>query len=200
MLRLDMEQGSESWFQAKLGIPSSSNFDKILTPATGKPSASAKNYMYRLAGERITGVPSETYQNATMQRAIELESEARSAFEFMEDQTVELVGVCYPDEKRRYCCSPDGLLADGTGLEIKCPILHTHVGYLMSGTLPRDYITQVQGSMLVTGASFWHFMSYYPGLTSLIIKVPRDVEYLIKLKVALDMFCAELDKTVEKLR
>jgi len=199
MLRLDIEQGTNEWFQAKLGIPSSSNFDKILTPATGKPSAQAKNYMYRLAGERITGIPVETYQNATIQRGVELELEARSAFEFIEDQAVELVGICFPDEKRKFCCSPDGLF-DNTGLEIKCPLLHTHVGYLLAGKLPTDYIPQVQGSMLVTGAPFWWFMSYYPGMDSLIIKVKRDVEYLIKLKVALDTFCDELDNTTEKLR
>ncbi len=198
MLRLDVKQGSPEWFTARAGIPGASCFDRIVT-TKGEPSKQAKNYLYELAGERIVGAKMETYQNAAMQRGIEMEAEARALFQMIKDVEVEEVGICYPDEGKRYACSPDGLLQDA-GLEIKCPLIHTHVGYLLAGTLPTDYTQQVQGSMLVTGFERWFFMSYYPGLPPLILKVNRDWKFTATLKIELEAFCEELDAVETRLR
>ena len=198
MIILDCEQMDHEWWQAHVGTPSASNFGKILTP-TGKPSASAKDYMYQLAGEVLTGKKTETYHNAVMQRGIEMEAEARTLYELMFDVEVQQVGLIYPDEQRKYCCSPDGIM-DEMGIEIKCPLIHTHVSYLMAGKIPTIYIPQVQGSMLVTGFKRWDFMSYYPGLKPLVVEVKRDDKYCDLLANALDSFNAELEKTVKKLR
>jgi hypothetical protein len=50
---LDVEQGSVEWQMARLGIPTASNFDKIITPKTMKPSASAEKYAWALIAEQI---------------------------------------------------------------------------------------------------------------------------------------------------
>jgi hypothetical protein len=78
--------------------------------------------------------------------------------------------------------------------------MHTHVGYLLAGGLPADYIPQVQGSMLITGFMAWNFMSYYPGLPPLMVKVPIDAAFCAKLKVELLDFCEKLDATEAQLR
>jgi len=197
MIRLDLQQGGPEWLFARAGTPSASNFDKVVT-TKGEPSKQAKNYLYELAGERIAGPKPETYQSAAMLRGLETETEARAYFELVEDAEVQQTGICYTDDKR-FACSPDGLMED-CGLEIKCPLIHTHVGYLLSGILPSDYFAQVQGSMLVTGFSHWFFISYYPGLPALILDVQRDWAFTAALKVALDDFCSELDALTEKLR
>jgi hypothetical protein len=88
---------------------------------------------------------------------------------------------------------------DSAGLEIKCPNLSTHVGYLLAGELPREYIPQVQGSMLVTGLSHWWFLSYYPNLPPLILKVQRDDKFCATLRVELEGFCERLDAVERKL-
>ena len=197
MIRVDLEQGSPGWLSARAGIPSASNFDKVVT-TRGEPSKQAKNYLYELAGERIAGPKPDAYQSVAMLRGLDLEVEARAYFELVMCGEVQQTGICYADDKL-FSCSPDGLLED-CGLEIKCPLIHTHVGYLLAGTLPTDYFQQVQGSMLVTGFSHWYFMSYYPGLPPLILDVQRDWEFTAKLKVALDEFCQELDTVTDKLR
>ena len=200
MIILDCEQLDTEWFDAHIGTPSASNFSKILTPM-GKPSASAKDYMYQLAGEILTGKKTETYQNATMQRGIEMEVKARSLYEQMFDVEVQQVGLIYPDEQKKYCCSPDGVrLDEEIGQEFKCPLIHTHISYLIANRLPTIYIPQVQGSMLITGFKRWDFMSYYPGLKPMIVKVERDDEYCDLLVYALDKFIAELIKTIRKLK
>ena len=199
MIILDCEQLSDEWFAARTGIPSASHFDRIVT-SKGEPSKQARDYMYQLAGERLTGKKEETYTNATMQRGIDLEPEAVAHFELVMNLDVQKVGLCYPDEDKRYSCSPDGLIGEDDGMEGKAPLLHTHISYLLGNKLPTKYVQQVQGSMLVTGRKHWYFHSYYPGLKSLIVKVGRDEKFIAKLKAALDKFCDELEKTVKKLR
>jgi len=199
MIILDCEQGGEEWFKARSGIPTSSCFDKVITPKTMKPSAQAQNYLYTLAGERIAGIKAETYQNEWMKRGSDMEGEARDLFQLVKDVDVKQVGLVYPDEKKRYACSPDGLL-ENAGLELKCPAMHTHISYLLGQCLPGDYIPQVQGSLLITGFQLWWFMSYYPGLPPFILKTTRNNSFISRLKALLDDFCEELDAVTDRLR
>ena len=80
----DVEQGSEEWFAARIGIPSASVFDKIIG-SQGKLSTQQQKLIYQLAGERITGEKEESYTNGAMQRGTELEPEARECFELITD-------------------------------------------------------------------------------------------------------------------
>lgn len=193
-----IDQLSPAWFKMKAGIPGASSFDKIVT-SKGEPSKQSQKYLCQLAGEAIVGDKMEAYTNTTMQRGIELEGEARALFELINNVEVKQVGLCFADEQRKYLCSPDGLLPN-SGLEIKCPLVHTHVEYLLKRKLPIEYIQQVQGSMLVTGFSSWWFVSYYPGIKPLIIKIKRDEKFIEKLKIALDCFCIDLVMIVKKLK
>ena len=66
-------------------------------------------------------------------------------------------------------CSPDGMLNEKTGIEIKCPYNNeNHVLHMMVGNgddlkrIKSEYYWQVQMSMLVTGAESWYFVSYNP--------------------------------------
>jgi len=192
------EQGSEEWFQARSGIPTASNFKKIVT-SKGAPSKSAKDYMYQLAGERITGAPMDTFKSAAMDRGTEFEPEARDFLSLTQGEEITEVGICYPDEEKAYSCSPDGLGFD-IGYEIKCPLIHTHVKYLLDNKLPTAYIQQVQGSMAVTGFDEWVFCSYYPGMQDLTLTIERDEAFISKLKIALTEFNEELDEITEKIR
>ena len=195
------DQYSTDWFDAHSERPGASNFDKIITskgnPTSGK---TREQYLNKLAGQRVWGIYEETYQNDAMRRGIELEPEAREAYELITGRTVLQVGLCYRDEDKRYLCSPDGLLGNNGGFEIKCPNLATHTGYLRKNKLPTQYFQQVQGSLFITGRSFWDFMSYYPGATSFIVTVEPDLEFHKKLDKALENFCDELDQATKFLR
>lgn len=199
----EFEQHSPEWWEARTGRPTSSCFDQILTPKTMKPSAQAEKYLYTLAGERIAGVKTETYSNPWMQRGLELEAEARRLFAMFVDVEVQEVGIVFPDEKKLWASSPDGILdfnGEPAGLEIKCPAIHTHVAYLLAEDVPREYLCQVQGGILTTGFRQWFFMSYYPGLPPLIIGVTRDDTMCNALEKELYAFCKRLDWLEEKLR
>ena len=199
MIIENVVQGTPEWQKERVGIPTASCFDKIIT-VKGERSKQRTKYMYQLAAERITGIKENGYQNAVMERGIQMEDEARKMYELMTGYTVTTVGVCYPDEQKRYGCSPDGLIGEEGLVEIKCPTSAIHVGYLLGGVLPTDYVQQCQGQLLVTGRKWVDFFSFYPGLKPLLVKVKPDKKFLHSLQVELEIFCKELDAITEKIR
>jgi putative phage-type endonuclease len=200
VITLDVEQGSEEWHQARVGLPTASSFSEIIT-TKGEKSTSAKKLMYRLAGEKAIGHAEESYSNGAMQRGIELEPEARALFELITDLEVSQTGLVYLDDRKDRACSPDGLIVgESAGLEIKCPKLETHVGYLFDGKLPTTYFAQVQGSMYITGHDRWHFFSYYPGLKPFHLIVERDLTWCVKLDQALNNFIDDLNEVYKTIK
>ena len=193
---IEVEQGSQEWLLSRCGLPTASGFDKIIT-AQGKPSTQRQKYLYQLAGERILERPEETYKNLAMQRGTEMEPEARSFYEMISGETVTQVGFCLADS---YGASPDGLVGEDGMVEIKCPLVSTHVSYLLNGTFPTEYFQQVQGEILVTGRKWCDFLSYFPGLKPLLVRAFPDPEFQRKLQVELELFCVELDLVVGKLK
>lgn len=193
---IDVVQGSPEWFAAKCGVPSASNFDKIIT-TKGQPSKQRAKYLYRLAGETVTGTQEEGYQNGAMLRGQELESEARDLYTIISGQKVKEVGFCLADG---YGASPDGLVGDVGLLEIKCPSMAVHIGYLLANALPVDYFQQCQGQLLVTGREWCDFVSYFPGIKPLVVRVQRDEGFLRTLEVELEVFTKELAELVKKIR
>lgn len=158
---LDCEQGSEEWLAARLGIPTATGFENIVT-ATGKKSASYIKYMAELIEESILG-GGDTFKSGFMERGNQLEPQARAAYEFLTGNDVIQVGGVYLNEDREVMVSPDGLIPKlKKGLEIKCPKMSTHIRYLLEGGVPAEYVIQVQANLWVTGYETWDFVSYCP--------------------------------------
>ncbi len=195
---IECEQKTPEWHAARCGIPTASGFSKIIT-STGKRSTQREKYLYELAGEKLGGIVDETYQSFAMQRGVLMEAEARGLYEFARD-SVQIVGFCVSD-CGRWGCSPDGFVGDQGGVEIKCPLIHTHVEYLLKckEEMPVDYFQQVQGAMLVTGREWWDFVSYFPGLPPLIVREEPAPVFQRLLKDELEAFCSDLDALVRKL-
>jgi len=199
MKTYDFAQYSPEWYAIRVGMPTSSKFDKLVT-TKGEPSKQREKYLWQLAGEYVAGQAEETYQNAAMLRGLEMEDEARSLYEVINDVEVKQVGFCVGDPVFEYGASPDGFVGEDGLLEIKCGIASTHVGYLLKNTIVADYFQQVQGQMLVTGRMWTDVMSYYPGIKPLIIRVKRDEIFIGKLKAALEIFCYELKELIKKIK
>lgn len=211
-LILNVEQGSDEWLKARLGVITASEFDKIITPS-GSKSASASAYMGKLIAENLTGEQQDTYCSDDMARGNELEPKARSLFKAIKGENVNEVGMVFKDSDKTISCSPDGLIFSypkcgyireekdfqyHQGLEIKCPNLANHISYVINGKLPKQYIPQVQGSMWVTGLNNWWFMSCHPGYKPLIINVERDNYYIAKMEKIILSFSELLQIHKEK--
>ena len=196
-MRIDQnEQGSPEWLAARLGIPSASMFAKIVT-TKGAWSTSADTYINQLVAERLTGEREEIFQSHHMIRGTELEPDARDLYSLMTDSEVTEVGFCLHDTLAAGC-SPDGLIGEDGGLEIKCPAPSTHVEYLRGGVLPSKYKQQVMGCLWITGREWWDFMSYHPTMKPLIVRVERDEEYIAALENCVTKAVHLIEQNVEK--
>jgi hypothetical protein len=192
------EQGSEEWYAARMGIPTASEFSTVM--AKGKDGGASKtraDYLRKLAGEILTGEPMESYSNGYMERGKELEDEARRLFAFMRDVDPQCVGFVRNGDKG---CSPDSLIGDDDGLEIKIALPHIQIERLRLGRLPPEHRHQVQGSIWTCERKRWTFVSYCPRLPLLVVPVERDDGFIAELSGAVTKFNAELAETVEFVR
>ena len=194
MIILDCEQGSEEWREARLGVVTASNASKIVTP-TGRMSSSAAAYMHDLLAEWFTGDPQDEWQgNYWTDRGNVMEAEAFAYFKVFAEVRAERVGFIYRDESRLIGCSPDGLVGETAGLELKCPKAGTHLGWLAAGVCPSKYVPQVQFSMYVTGRRRWWFMSYYPSLPPLLVSVAPDPNFQAALLRCIPQFVEDMEE------
>lgn len=193
---IEVEQGSLEWLQAKLGIPSASEIDKVVTP-TGRPSKQSRAYAYRLVAERLIG---RTLVNLDHIDAIasgkQLEPEAISAYQLIRDVDTHKIGFITTNDGR-VGCSPDRLVGDDGLLEVKSPLPHTHLAYFLDG-FGNDYHCQRQCQMLVTERDWLDMMSYSRELPPVIVRYERDEPYIALLRDALDQFCDLTDEMTRK--
>ena len=194
---IDCEQGTPEWFAARANMPTASCFDMILT-ATGKKSSQVEGYINELCGDWLAGASEDTYTNEHMARGTEMEPVAREYYEFTTGNAVAQVGFCTNDAGT-YGCSPDGLVDETRGLEIKCPARKAHVGYMRGDAIPTKYKPQVQGCMLVTERDTWDWVSYHPNLPSVIITIERDDAWCRLMREALGEFLVKLDRAKAEL-
>ena len=191
------EQGTAEWHEARLGIPTASCFGKIVT-STGTASKQAADYMDELLGEWLTGASKDGYTSTWMARGTELEPDGRLWYEFAHDVTVQQVGFVMRDNGL-VGGSPDGLVGDDGGLEIKCPAPGTHIGYLRTGKIPAKYVPQVQGGMWVCDRQWWNFVSYHPSIEPLVVRVQRDEKFVDSLSALVGRFVEKMLEEREKL-
>jgi hypothetical protein len=194
-----MIQGSQEWLQARCGKATSSEFSSILAKGQGKMRAS---YLRRVLAERLTGKPTETYQNAHMIRGQEQEPFARMAYEAQAGVLVEEVGFIKHSELEAGC-SPDGLIGEDGGAEIKSVIPTVQVETLLRGGYPSEHVAQVQGCLWITGRKWIDFCSYSPDMPEhlrlYVFRVERDELYILNLAAEVTVFLSEVDALVMKL-
>ncbi|MCB1555955.1 MAG: YqaJ viral recombinase family protein [Alphaproteobacteria bacterium] len=199
MILSHIQQGSDEWFDARCGVVTASNFKAVMTGGSGK---TRRSYMRRLYEEIKTGRPTPpSFQSAAMERGCNLEPRARAAYQAETNQDVREVGIVYLCNERRVAASPDGLIGEEGGLEIKCPLPHNHEKYLRDGGVPRQYIPQIQGNLWVTGRQWWDFVSYAPEMAPayrlMIRRIYRDESYIAHLRREVERFVQELDEALE---
>jgi hypothetical protein len=183
----DVAQGSPEWLQCRLGIPTSSCFDQIVTP-TGKLSKSSRKYALKLVAEIITGRSTDGIGSLEwVARGKELEPYAAEAYEMTTGTDTQAVGFITTDDGQ-IGCSPDRLTLDGVGgVELKCPAPHTHIGYVVDG-FGSDYIPQVQGQLYVAELEWVDRFSFHPEAPAYRERTYRDEAFIKTLAQALDEF------------
>jgi len=198
VIRWDGVQGTPEWLEVRRGVITASTFGQIITPKTGKVSASAERVARKVVAEMLTGTVDQSPITKAMEWGIIHEPSARDWYELIHDCTVEQVGFCFLDERLLVGCSPDGLVGDDGGIEIKCVNAADHLGFLLDGEVPAEHLPQIQGCMWITGRQWWDYVSYHPDLPAKTERVYRSETYIDALAVAVtavaEMVAGYLDR------
>lgn len=198
MIRLDVKQGSLEWQLARLGIPTASQFHRIVTPKTMRLSSGVDTYAHELLAEEMLGHPINEDESQFMTRGTALEQQAMQFYEFTRDVKTERVGLVLRDDAL-VGCSPDRLVGEDGGLELKCPSAAVHVSYMLNVADAGKFNAQIQGALWLTGRQWWDWLSYNPELPSVLVRFHRDEKFIATLETAIGHFIEYLDECRRKL-
>jgi len=199
---VDCEQGTPEWLAARAGKVTASMVSAVLM----KPeTAGFRDYQAQIVAEILTGKPQGSdYSNAAMQFGTETEPLARSAYEVHTGFAVDQVGMVIHPTIDRAGASPDGLLGHSGLVEIKCPKVSTHLGYLIAGVVPTGYKNQMMWQMACTGRAWCDFVSFRPDLPEnlqlFVMPLHRDEAKIAEMETAVIAFLAGVDQMIEKLK
>lgn len=178
-IHADLIQGSEEWHQARCGLLTASEFDRIVTP-TLKIAANAKEraHCWELAAQRITGHVEAGYVSDAMLRGHEDEIVARQLYSERFAPVEQCGFVTNSTWGFTLGCSPDGLVGDEGMIECKSRgqrfQVQTLCEWFVDRSPPEDFMLQVQGELLVTGRNWCDLISYSGGLPMVTMRIEPD--------------------------
>lgn len=182
-------QGTDKWKQDRAGKWTGSRFEDVVArnKRTGEPLKAYHDLILDLATERFTGAPMEGANGLALAWGTDVEPFAREAYELVTGNAVIETEFIVHKEFDFIGCSPDGLIGEKGGLELKSPKSpRVHLERFLDMKVPDEYVPQVQGCMWVTERDWWDFVSFDPRMPEthqiLIIRVNRDDAFIKNLK------------------
>ncbi len=155
---MNVEQGSPEWFEARKGRMTASHAQAI-----GNAGKGLETYIVQIMAEVYSSGDNEKpFFNSHTDRGNELEPIARAVYEMETGNAVHEVGfIEYGDYAG---CSPDGLVGDEGGIEIKSIDNVGYFKHILNGQKEVDskHEWQVQMNLLVTGRKWWDLVLYNP--------------------------------------
>lgn len=208
MIVIDCDQGTPEWLAARAGVITASMFRVARTYKRAKHSElseEAKNYAFRLAIERISGVPlDEGHETWQMKRGQRLEPDARSHHMADIGRRVKQVGLVLTED-RKFGASADGKIETDPrgpgGAEYKCLVSPLELRKVYLDDDFSKFTDQVMGGMWLTNYTWWDFCVYCPALAIAgkqfkRWRVERDEAYIEEMVLDLVAF----DNLVEEYR
>ena len=201
MIIVDIEQGSDDWLEARLGIPTMSRAKDMIANGRGnQPSKTTESYILELVSERMSGLPANDFVSYHMARGTFMEQYALQAVEAALTRTFERPGFVLTDDER-IGCSPDAM-----GLEIKSPAPKQHIRNIVANG-KEDYIAQIQGCMWICEQDKWLFASFCPDVQLnplYIATIYRDEKMIAKIRESayrvadeVDSLCSEIPQVLD---
>jgi len=175
-------QQSEEWFTARSLCLTASHAQAIANQGKG-----LETYITEIMAYHFSSEDREHFSNAETDRGNELEPLARTMYELESGEDVEQVG--YIKDGDYVLCSPDGLIGEDGGIEIKSPNTINYYKILRDGEkeIESKYIWQVQMNLLVSKRKWWNLVYYNPNFEKSLItfKILPDAEKQEALRVGL---------------
>lgn len=178
----NLEQGTEEWFNVRKGKMTASNAYTISVAGKGLDT-----YIRTVVADLFASHKEEGYKSKAMERGNELESQAKSIYEL--SNNIDIVNVGFIEHSEYVGCSPDGLIGDDGGIEIKCVNNRDYFQLLLGEKPDASYTWQVQMCLMLTGRKWWDLVYYNPAFkqSTFVIRLFPETDKFEKLKVGLSM-------------
>jgi hypothetical protein len=201
-IHTDVQQGSWDWMRLRAGKICASELKNLITDKLKIRSWASEmpnNYLHRKVAEKWRGEALQSFGgNQQTDQGTICEDQARNFFGSLLESDIETIGGIESDDERLWC-SPDGIIGESVGLEIKCPNADTQVGWLLAGGVPEEHLLQIQFSLWVSGFKQWQFLSWCKDFPHLAVIVEPNAELFSIMESAVTDFNARLDSAFAKL-
>ncbi len=201
----EVEQNTRAWDELRIGIPTASQFGRIVTAERLDYSKGAENYAAELIAERMLGVKLDWGGNRRdggrevfTEHGTIMEHEARHWYSMWRDEDVRLIGfVSIMDGE--VGGSLDGLVDSNGCVEIKCRGAKAHMRSLL-GLDPIASRLQTQGYLWLAGREWIDVVAYNDRLPKKIERQYRDEIVIDAIQAHVTRFLNERDEAAERLR
>lgn len=200
----EVEQGTAEWHRMRAGVITASRVHDIIKKGRTKGSYSAARqvYMNELIAQVCTGLLPDQLTAKQVLWGHENEPKALELYDPFEDKKINQIAFIYGLDMR--CgVSPDALVDDNGGLEIKCPwTTSQYIDQLLGGEPKPEYLTQMQYSMWLTGREYWDFANYDPRMKMRNINVVRHEPDLDLFKIfdeEIPKFISDMDEKLDSI-
>lgn len=201
----ELVQRSPEWWQYRAGrVTASRLYDVTKRNQNGSYSAKRASYLNEIVGEIITGRAVDMKEVRSLNERAELEPDARAAYEWYRDSTIEEVGCIPHPTIERFACSPDGLVKRTGGVEIKVLDASNHLRALEGDkAIIGEYLPQCNGNLSCSGRKWWDLVFFNPHMPENMklhaVRIERNQEVISTLETEVITFLAEVDSKVQQL-
>lgn len=205
---LDHDQNTPEWLQARAGnVTASRVADVIATRKRGDGELAArKNYRIELIAEILKGRTADHFVTEEMQFGKDNEPLARQAYEELTGYEVARVGFVLHPRIARCGASPDGLVGDVGGVEIKVPKTETFIEWKIAGVVPEEHKPQMYLNMACCErdkpVEWWDFFAHdsrlKDGVGNFLVRLPRDDKKISEMEEKIEQFLVELMADAER--
>jgi len=192
----DMEQQTDEWFELRERRPLTASNGTAIS-ANGK---GLDTLILKKLSERFSTSERENFSNKHTDRGNEFEPLARAEYEMEMMVTVREVGFVANDKYELAGASPDGLIGDKGGVEIKCFDDPKHFLNIFDFKIESGYMWQMQMQMLICELEWVDYVLYNPNFEQslLIQRVFPDPAKQLKLKIGLKAGAEKYKKMLEE--
>jgi putative phage-type endonuclease len=197
---IECVQGTPEWLHVRCGrITASRMVDVMAKRKRGSEEmACRRDYRMELVCERLTARAYDHYVSPEMDRGRELEDEACAAYEVATGAMTDKIGFILHPTMDFTGSSPDRIVDEDGGLEVKCPKTATHLAWMEAGVVPEEHRDQMHWNMACAERDWWDFLSYDDrlplGLRIFACRLPRDEKRIAEMEFEIIHFHEEIEK------
>lgn len=193
----EIVQGTDEWLAIRCGRITASEVKKLLTSKfAAADNDTSRKFIAELTAQRITKHVEPRFITDDMLRGHIDEVFARNLYSEKYAPVTEVgfaTAELYPGIT--IGASPDGLVGDTGLIEVKSRIQRAQIETIVAGTVPDEYMAQIQCQLLVTNREWCDFISYCGGLPMFVKRVHRDEAIIATIFNA----CAEAEHEIQRL-